>query len=222
MQDVIYYITEALDSGSRNGAGFKCSASLSHLLEICRISFLCAGRAKSDIGEWEAQFLRLTGRLAGCFQSLSYHEPDDVDDMDVFRSQCVLGMAMKLHQNVPGIVGDLLFHALHKHSVKIFELRAKKERWYEMGCIRRRDDVPSSPSGVSHADWEKVVIGEESFGGGFTWGNFGIWICSGVNDGGQWYQEDLQLSCRQRIGCLREFWSHRKRECRLVLESFNV
>ncbi|KAJ3473548.1 hypothetical protein NLI96_g12946 [Meripilus lineatus] len=36
MWRVAYYATSALDSGSGNGAGFKCSASLPHLLEICR------------------------------------------------------------------------------------------------------------------------------------------------------------------------------------------
>ena len=76
-------ITGALDSGSGSGAGFKCSASLPHLLEMCRVSFLCAGRATEDaLRWWKSVFRQLTVRLAESLQSISYTEEDVYTKME--------------------------------------------------------------------------------------------------------------------------------------------
>ncbi|KAJ3476183.1 hypothetical protein NLI96_g11333 [Meripilus lineatus] len=195
---IIDCITGALDSGSGSGAGFKCSASLPHLLEMCRISFLCAGRATEEIPDWwKSEFLQLTVRLAESLQSISYPE-SRVDTKDVSRAQCALDMAMRLHTKVPGIVDKSLFQALHVCSVKMFDLLVK-DLSYTLGShIRTRNNALSTgevPGSVSEADWEEVLQGKEYVG---------FRILDDVNDRDEWYHEDLQSSCKQRIGFM---WS---------------
>ena len=122
---VIDNATEALNSDSDNGARFNCSDSLPHLLEICRIFFLCAGRTPEyDRYAWKDGFSQLMVRLAESLQSISYPE-EGVYTRDVFRAQCALDMAMRLHTKVPGFIDASLFQALHVCSVKMFNLEVK-------------------------------------------------------------------------------------------------
>ena len=127
----------AFDATSGDGAGFKCIDSLRELLEICRTFFLCAGRTIEDgRDEWKAKSSQLTLRLANSLQSISYPEKD-VDTTDVFRAQCALDMAMKLHTKLPGIVDESLLQALHGCSIKTFNALANNWGWYKCGDIKR-------------------------------------------------------------------------------------
>ncbi|KAJ3478097.1 hypothetical protein NLI96_g9999 [Meripilus lineatus] len=195
MEIIIDCITGALDSGSGSGAGFKCSASLPHLLEMCRISFLCAGRATDyTLHQWK-RFLQLTVRLAESLQSISYPE-EDVDTEDVFRAQCGLDMAMRLHTKVPGFVDKSLFQALHVCSVRMFNLLTRSLRFPTRNNALSTGEVPGSVSG---ADWEEVLEGKEYVG---------CRILGDENRRAKWYHEDLQSSCKQRIGFMRAMTSY--------------
>ena len=120
---------------------------------------------------------------------------------DVFRAQCALDMAMRLDTKVPGVVDESLFQALHACSVKMFDLEVK-DRPNSLGShIRKRNDALSTgevPSSVPEADWEEVLQGKEKEYVGF-------WIPDDGNERDEWYHEDLQISCNQRIGLM---WSH--------------
>ncbi|KAJ3486269.1 hypothetical protein NLI96_g4343 [Meripilus lineatus] len=190
---IIDCITGALDSGYGSSARFKCSASLPHLLEMCRISFLCAGRATKDaLDSWESEFLQLTVRLAESLQSISYPE-ENVNTRDVFRAQCALDMAMRLHTKVPGFVDKSLFQALHVCSVKMFDLTVKDWSFVLESHIRTQNNALSTgevPGSVSGPDWEEVLEGKEYVG---------FRILDDGNDRDEWYHEDLQSSCKQRI-----------------------
>ncbi|KAJ3479858.1 hypothetical protein NLI96_g8769 [Meripilus lineatus] len=193
MEIIIDCITGALNSGSGSGAGFKCSASLPHLLEMCRISFLCAGRATEEIPDWSKwAFRQLTVRLAESLQFISY--PDrGVDTKDVFRAQCALDMAMRLHTKVPGFVDKSLFQALHVCSVNMLDLTVK-DRPLGLGShiwtLNNALSTGEVPGSVSGADWEEVLQGKEYVG---------FRILDDGNDRDEWYHEDLQSSCKQRI-----------------------
>ncbi|KAJ3490434.1 hypothetical protein NLI96_g1455 [Meripilus lineatus] len=185
LKSIIDGANGALDNSSGSGAGSKYNSSLPHLLELCRISFLCAGRAAEHaLYLWESGFLQLTGRLAELLQSISYPERD-VDTEDVFRAQCALDMAMRLHTKVPDFVDKSLFQALHVYSVKMFNLGVDNgpETWgYH---IWPRNNVLSTgevPGSVSGADWEEVLQGKEYVG---------FRILDDGNDREEWYHEDL-------------------------------
>ncbi|KAJ3475994.1 hypothetical protein NLI96_g11461 [Meripilus lineatus] len=196
---ILNCLTGALDSGSGTGNGFKSSGSLPHLLEMCRISFLCAGRATEHaLDSWKSVLLQLTVRLAESLQSISYPKRR-VDTGDVFRAQCALDMAMRLHTKVPGFVDKSLFQALHVCSFKMFDLCV--ETWnpsYMKDHIRTRNNALStgeSPGSFSGADWEEVLQGKEYVG---------FRILDDGNDRDEWYHEDLKSSCKQRMGFI---WS---------------
>ena len=157
---------------------------------MCRISFLCAGRATDDALVYrKSEFLQLTVRLAESLQSISYPE-EGVDTKDVFRAQCTLDMAMRLHTKVPGIVDKSLLQTLHVCSVKMFDLTVKDSSDILGSRIRTRNNAPGS---VPEADWEEVLR-EKNYAG--------VRVSEDGNDRDQWYYEDLQSSCKQRIGFL--------------------
>lgn len=212
---IIRCATKALDSGSGTHAGFKCTSSLSHLLEMCRISFLCAGNATGDtLNSWKNDFVQVTVRLAGSLKAMSYPE-ENVSTKDVFQAQFTLDMAMRLHMKVPGIIDKSLFQALHVCSVKMFNLEVK-DRPSEMGShIRTRNNALSdddAPGNVLEADWEQVLR-ERKY--------VGVRIPDDGMNRNEWYYEDLQASCKQRIGFM---WSrlHLPTTFRVVLEEFEV
>ncbi|KAJ3479857.1 hypothetical protein NLI96_g8764 [Meripilus lineatus] len=218
MKIIIRCITGALDSGSGSGAGFKCSASLPHLLEMCRISFLCAGRATEyALYLWKSEFLQLTVRQAESLQSISYPERY-VEIIDVFRAQCTLDMAMRLHTKVPGFVDKSLFQAMHVCSLKMFDLCV--ETWhpsYLKDHIRTRNNALSTgevPGSVSGADWEEVLQGKEYVG---------FRILDDGNDRDEWYHEDLQSSCKQRIGLMwAKLSGFLEKDFRSILDKFEI
>ncbi|KAJ3480168.1 hypothetical protein NLI96_g8538 [Meripilus lineatus] len=220
MWNVAKYAASALDGGSANGngAGFKCSDSLPHLLEICRISFLCAGRTTEDgCWWWEDHFFRFKFRLVKSLLSISYSERY-VDPEVVFRAQCTLDMAMRLRMKVPSIVDESLCRALHECSIKSFTALANSVDWYEGGDIKRRYNGPAiddAPSDVPDADWKKLLDKKEE--------HVGIQIRDDGNYGDEWYDDDLQNSCKQRIEFM---WSklseYHERGFRQVFNEFEV
>ncbi|KAJ3480175.1 hypothetical protein NLI96_g8541 [Meripilus lineatus] len=217
MWRVAYYATSALDSGSGNGAGFKCSASLPHLLEICRISFLCAGRTNEDGRSWwEDEFSQLTYRLVESLQAISYPERYVVTS-DVFRAQCALDMAMRLHKDVQGTVDESLLQALHDCSIKMFGIEANDRDRYEDGDIKRRNDAPATddgPGNVPDADWKKLFDEQEVY--------VGVQIRDDGSYGNEWYDDDLQHSCKLRIEFMWSLLSHLRDEFREILREFEV
>ncbi|KAJ3480176.1 hypothetical protein NLI96_g8540 [Meripilus lineatus] len=212
MSNVIKYATQALDSGSGNGAEFKCSDSRPHLMEICHTSFLCAGRATEDgRDEWKAGFSQLTVRLASSLQFIPYSEGLP-DTSGAFRAQCALDMAMRLHTKVPGIVDKSLFQAIHDYSISMFKVSANYRGWYERGDIKRRNDAPGN---VPDADWKKLLDKKEEY--------VGVQLRRDGNYGNEWYDDDLQNSCKRRIEFLwskgSEYFEEKFRE---ILREFEV
>ncbi|KAJ3479859.1 hypothetical protein NLI96_g8768 [Meripilus lineatus] len=193
MREIILWANRALNIGSGTGAGFKRGTSLPHLLDTCRISFLCAGRATEAALDWrKSEFLQLTVRLAESLQSISYPERR-VDTTTVFGAQCALDMAMRFHTKVPGFVDKSLFQALHVCSMKMLDLEVKDRPLELRYHIRTRNNALSTgevPGSVSGADWEEVLEGKEYVG---------FRILDDGNDRDEWYHEDLQSSCKQRI-----------------------
>ncbi|KAJ3476734.1 hypothetical protein NLI96_g10960 [Meripilus lineatus] len=221
MENVVNYATSALDSGSGDGAGFQCSASLPHLLEICRISFLCAGRttAEGDGWWWKLQFRQLTDRMVQSLQSISYPE-SGVHTLDVFRAQCALDMAMRLHIKVPGIVDTSLFQALHACSIKMFSAEAYDRDWYKDGDIKTRNDEPATddaPSNITDADWQKLFDKKEGY--------VGVQILDDGNYGEEWWDDELKRSCKQRIGFMCSLFydsDYFRKELRPILKGYEV
>ncbi|KAJ3478094.1 hypothetical protein NLI96_g10003 [Meripilus lineatus] len=212
---IIDCLTGALDSGSGNGAGFKRRAP--HLLEMCRISFLCAGRATEyALDSWKSEFLQLTVRLAELLQSISYPKRG-VYTMDVFRAQCGLDMAMRLHTKVPGFVDKSLFQALHVYSVKMFYLVVDSSVSDEsISPIPTQNNAPSTgevPGSGSRADWEEVLQGKEYVG---------FRILDDGSDRYEWYHEDLQSSCKQRIGFMWSDFLVLRKEFSQILVEFEI
>ena len=217
MREIILWANRALNIGSGTGAGFKRGTSLPHLLDTCRISFLCAGRAtKNALHWWKSEFLQLTVRLAESLQSISYPRWG-VDAKDVFRAQCALDIAMRLHTKVPGFVDKSLFQALHVCSVEMFDLEVKSLDYILGSHIRTRNNALSTgevPGSVSGADWEEVLEGKEYVG---------FRILDDGNGRGERYPEDLQSSCKQRIGFMWERLSYLyEEELRSILNEFEI
>ncbi|KAJ3480173.1 hypothetical protein NLI96_g8543 [Meripilus lineatus] len=212
MSQVINYATQALDSGSGNGAEFKCNESLPHLMEICRTSFLCAGRTTEDgRDEWKAKFSQLAFHLASSLQSISY-SGGLVDTLDVFRAQCALDMAMRLHINVQDIVDESLFQVLHDCSIKVFSVLANRLDWYDDGDIKRRNDAPATddaPGNVPDADWKTLLDKKEEY--------VGVQLRQDGNYGNEWYDDDLQNSCKQRIEFMWSWFLRQNSEVKIVL-----
>ncbi|KAJ3476733.1 hypothetical protein NLI96_g10961 [Meripilus lineatus] len=125
MWNVTRYAISALDNGSGNGAGFKCSASLPHLLEICRIFFLCAGRTTENGLDWpglEDEFSRLTGRLVDSLQSISYPERRGSHDP---------GHTFRARLNMP--IGTKLVDTAEYVGVQTRDDRDYRSEWYDDG-----------------------------------------------------------------------------------------
>ncbi|KAJ3474160.1 hypothetical protein NLI96_g12618 [Meripilus lineatus] len=216
MSKVINYATQALDSGSGNGAEFKCNDSQPHLMEICRTSFLCAGRA-TEVGRyWLArEFSQLTDRLVESLQPISHHKRGG-SLFDDFRAQCALDMAMRLHKKVPGIVDKSLFQALHDCSTNMFKASVKFWGWYKNGDIKRRSDTPTpddAPGNVLDADWKKLLDKKEEY--------VGVQLREDGDYGNDWYDDNLQNSCKQRIEFMWSQFSYR-RDFREIRREFEV
>ncbi|KAJ3487581.1 hypothetical protein NLI96_g3419 [Meripilus lineatus] len=217
MNTVAVCATAALVSGY--GAKFKCSTSLPHLLEICRLSFLFAGRTTEDYSERRLDlFHRFKLQLAEALQSISFVDRH-INIEDVFRAQCALDMALRLHAKTRSIVDQWLLQQLHEFSVQMFDRAADKLHWYIRGLIKRRNDAASSShasSSAPEADWEQVFQGGQYAG---------VQIRIKKNYGDEWYHEDLHSSCKRRI----EFmwvsipnWFPGRRKFRDILKEFEI
>lgn len=218
MRDVAIYATSALDSGSGNGPGFKCGTSLPHLLEIYRISFLCAGRttaSEDDQGEWKADFFQLRVRLEESLRLISIPEAF-VTTEDVFRAQCALDMAMRTCMKVPDVINESFVRALLECSVKMFDARVNELGWYEDGTIRRRNNVPvtdATTGSVPEVDWDKALRGEKYVV---------VRLCDDGDYGDEWSREDLQFSYKRRIEFLWAKFRPLEKEFRSILAEFEV
>lgn len=139
--------------------GFKCRTSLPHLLEICRISFLCAARTShDDANVMRSCFLELRNRLTASLESLG---ECPVDILDALRSQYALDMAMKLNQVVQGIVDPSLFEALHKCSIVAFDSIGAQYAFKKH--IKDALDKRGTSGGCHDAaDWQKILSQGES------------------------------------------------------------
>ncbi|KAJ3480171.1 hypothetical protein NLI96_g8537 [Meripilus lineatus] len=138
-----------------------------------------------------------SNRLVDSLQSISYPEVD-VDTEDVFRAQCALDMAMRLHTNMRDMVDESLLRVLHECSLRMFNLEVKKRPRSLGSYIQRGTNAPSighAPGNVPDADWENL-IGKSKY--------IGVQIRNDRNDGDSWYHDDLQNSCKHRIEFL---WS---------------
>lgn len=201
----------ALDSDSRTGAGFELGASLPHLLEMCRIFILCAGHAtNSALKLWNNEFCQLTLHLKDALRLISY-PARYVNVVDVFRAQCALDMAMRLHVKRPGVIDRTFFRELHERSVKIYDLASTL---WPAPFYRSWTQTDDAAGGVLmvQVDWEKVFR-EKKY--------VGFRIPDDVINRDVWYHEDLQSSCKERIRCM---WSYLcnnyEAEFRSILDEF--
>lgn len=137
---------------------------------------------------------------------------------EVFRLQCALDMAMRLHCRFPGIVEEALFEALHERSVRMFELMVTS--WWDLtGKIRERrrngDDETHEHVTISSSsserdkvvDWMNVLNGQE-------YAAVEVKDCGRYGD--EWDSDVLRSSCKHRMEFfLNYYW--RPGELRSVL-----
>ncbi|KAJ3486215.1 hypothetical protein NLI96_g4397 [Meripilus lineatus] len=181
------------------------------LLELCRRLFLCAGRSSKDTLYflW-LDFPRLTTHFADKMKRLE--DPTIIQSpSDVLQWQCLLDMAMRLHQRVPGIIDKSLFEVLHSRSIKMFDVLDWRGRRLDRHIQRKEDvrgNVPNTP-----LDWERVLRGGE-------------YVEVDVRGrrqykrhGGKWDYQSLRSECKHRIEFLLNFWPYHT-SVRSILEQF--
>lgn len=209
MQDVIKNATIALNSSFINASGVNCSLSLSNLLEICRVCFLCAGRMTENSQEpLKHRFISLTVRLAESLRSLSYPETG-LETKDVFRLQCALDMAMRCHKNVPGIVDESLLRALHESSVKMFTLEVNADSYSWRGEV-----LPTKETSILAPDWEEILTKKREYVGVEIHRHF--WDYSG-----EWDEKSLRTSCKSRIEFLLRYTFWQFDDLLFILEDYD-
>ncbi|KAJ3485496.1 hypothetical protein NLI96_g4912 [Meripilus lineatus] len=160
--------------------------SLDHVLEVCRVLFLCAARAPLyDSSGIRPKLPGMTARLANKLKTL-----EDQDIILTIKSHCVLDMAMRLHKRVPGIIDESFFETLHTLSVKMFDSETANWRGIQRdpeGAMQVTDESAGEP------DWKKVLNG----------GEYVEVVVRGVREytehGDEWGYQKLRMSCKLRI-----------------------
>lgn len=199
---VIYYVvTSAFEMVESN----QDKIPPDHLHELCRVLFLCAGRAAGNSRSWLQQtFPVLTKLLADELGSLGDPTGHDWPHLiDTLKWHCVLNMAMKLAALIPGTIDKALFEALHFRSVKMFDLVLRDPVWALEDRVQGKQEgtSPITDASSEELDWERVLNDPQYV----RLGVLGKGEYSGYGDPNVWRYQGLRANCIQRIEFLRHF-----------------